>query len=71
MDDLFADVRFALRNFRRVPTFFSLVMGILALGIGVSVSIFSLVDGVLVRPAALRGSATSRHANELRTQAAV
>jgi predicted RNase H-like HicB family nuclease len=50
MDALFADVRYALRSFRQAPAFFSLVIGILALGIGVSVSVFSLVDGVLVRP---------------------
>jgi predicted permease len=50
MDALFADVRFALRSFRQAPAFFALVIGILALGVGISVSVFSLVDGVLVRP---------------------
>ncbi|MBV8865129.1 MAG: ABC transporter permease, partial [Acidobacteriaceae bacterium] len=40
----------AVRTFRQAPGFFSLVIGILALGIGASVSIFSLVDGILLRP---------------------
>ncbi len=50
MDALFSDLRYALRSFRQAPAFFSLVIGILALGIGASVSIFRLVDGVLLRP---------------------
>jgi putative ABC transport system permease protein len=50
MDAFLADVRFALRAFRQAPAFFSLVIGILAIGVGVSVSAFSLVDGILVRP---------------------
>lgn len=50
MDTVFADLRFAFRGFRQAPAFFSLIIGILALGIGASVSVFSLVDGVLVRP---------------------
>jgi predicted permease len=50
VETLFADLRYALRSFRQTPAFFSLVIGILALGIGTSVSIFSLVDGVLLRP---------------------
>ena len=50
MDAFLADLRYALRSFRQTPAFFSLVIGILALGIGSSVSIFSLVDGILLRP---------------------
>ena len=50
MTGLFVDFRYALRSYRQAPAFFSLVIGILALGIGISVSVFSLVDGVLVRP---------------------
>lgn len=45
-----ADLRYVLRSLRQSPAFFALVIGILALGIGTSVSIFSLVDGVLLRP---------------------
>ena len=50
MNGFFADVRYALRHYRQSPAFFALVTGILALGVGISVSIFSLVDGILVRP---------------------
>jgi hypothetical protein len=50
MDALLADVRYTLRSFRREPAFFSFVTGILAFGIAASVSMFSLVDGVLLRP---------------------
>ncbi len=49
-DNLLADLRYALRSFRQAPFFYSLVIGILALGIGTSVSVFSLVDGILLRP---------------------
>ncbi|MGA8027141.1 MAG: ABC transporter permease [Bryobacteraceae bacterium] len=50
MDALLGDLRYALRSFRQAPAFFALVTGILALGIAASVSVFSLVDGVLLRP---------------------
>jgi hypothetical protein len=35
---------------RHSPGFYGLVLGILALGIAASISVFSLVDGVLLRP---------------------
>jgi len=44
------DLRFAGRMLRRAPVFYSLVVGILAAGIAATVSLFSLVDGVLLRP---------------------
>lgn len=47
---MFADLRYAFRNFRLAPAFFTLVVCILALGIAATVSIFSLVDGILLRP---------------------
>ena len=47
---MLSDVRYAFRTFRRAPGFYSLVVAILGLGIAFSVSIFSLVDGILVRP---------------------
>ncbi len=50
MNDFFSDVRHSFSGFRRAPLFFLLMIGILALGIAVSVSLFSLVDGVLLRP---------------------
>jgi hypothetical protein len=44
------DLHFTARMFARSPFFYSLVIGILALGITASVSLFSLIDGVLLRP---------------------
>ncbi|HXB69877.1 MAG TPA: ABC transporter permease [Candidatus Acidoferrales bacterium] len=67
MNTLFGDIRYAIRAMRQSPGLYGLVLGILALGIAASVSVFSLVDGVVLRPlpyrdagrlVALRASAT-------------
>ena len=50
VESLFQDVEYALRSFRRTPTLFALIISILALGIATSVAVFSLVDGLLLRP---------------------
>jgi predicted permease len=50
MTDFLADVRLSIRSMRRSPGFYFLVLGILGLGIGASVSVFTLVDGVVLRP---------------------
>lgn len=44
------DLRFALRQFRKAPAFVAVVVTIVALGIAASTAIFSVVDGVLLRP---------------------
>ena len=44
------DVTFALRQFRRSPGFAIAVIVTLALGIGATTAIFTLVDGILLRP---------------------
>ena len=44
------DVRYALRLFRRNPMFVTLAVVALGLGIGANTAIFTLVDGVLLRP---------------------
>jgi len=48
--DLRLDVGHAFRAFRRSPGFAALVTLILALGIGTSTAVFSVVNGVLLRP---------------------
>jgi putative ABC transport system permease protein len=45
-----ADLRYALRALRRNPAFAAAAIGTLALGISVNTTIFSVVDGVLLRP---------------------
>jgi hypothetical protein len=50
MNGILADVRLAVRSFRRAPGFYSVVVAILGLGIASSVAIFALLDGILLRP---------------------
>ncbi|MGD2122896.1 MAG: ABC transporter permease [Gemmatimonadota bacterium] len=46
---LLRDVRFGLRTLRKRPLFTVLVVGTLGLGIGASTTVFSLVDGILLK----------------------
>lgn len=49
-DDVWQDVVFATRTLRRRPGFGMMAAGVLALGIGASTTIFTVVDAVLLRP---------------------
>src|SRR5215831_1790346 len=44
------DVRFSLRSIRRTPAITLAVIATLAIGIGANVTIFSVVNGVLIKP---------------------
>ena len=50
MTGLWNDVRFGLRGLFRSPTFTAITIGTLALGIGATTAIFSVVNGVLLKP---------------------
>ncbi|GMR23329.1 MAG: ABC transporter permease [Acidobacteriota bacterium] len=49
MNDWLLDVRFTLRSLGRNPSFTAIVVVTLALGIGATTAIFSVVEGVLLR----------------------
>ena len=50
VESILSDVRYALRTLRRAPAFAAVVVITLALGVGATTAMFSLVDGILLRP---------------------
>jgi len=50
MSNLLQDIRFAIRSLSRVPGFSLTVIVSLALGIGANTLVYSLVDGLVLRP---------------------
>jgi putative ABC transport system permease protein len=50
MSPLVQNLRFAFRQLRKAPAFSLTIVLTLALGIGATTAIFSLVEGVLLRP---------------------
>ena len=50
MRTLLADLRYAVRLMSRIPSFSIAVVSVLALGIGATTTIFSMVNAVLLRP---------------------
>ena len=50
IETLLRDFRYGLASVRRAPGFSAVVVGVLALGIGANVAMFSVVDAVLLKP---------------------
>ena len=50
MNDFGRDLRYALRQLRRTPAFSLVVLATLGLGIGSNAAIFSVFNGLLLRP---------------------
>jgi predicted permease len=54
VEDFFQDVRYALRTLRQRPGFAAVALLSLALGTGATTVMFSLIDGVMLKPFAYR-----------------
>ena len=54
VDDVFADLGYAIRMMRRAPGFTIAAVVSIALGIGANTAIFGLIDMLLLRPVAVR-----------------
>lgn len=62
MEDLVADLRYAVRALRRTPGFTITIIVVLALGIGANSAMFSLVDRLFLRePAGVVDPQALRH----------
>src|SRR6185503_1614325 len=50
LDNLRNDLRYAVRSYAKAPAFTVIILTTLALGIGASTAIFSMVNGILLQP---------------------
>ncbi len=55
-DSILADLKFAFRRLRKSPGFAATVLLTLAIGIGANTTVFSVVNGILLKPLPYPGS---------------
>jgi putative ABC transport system permease protein len=65
VDNLRHDLRYAVRSYAKAPSFTLVILLTLALGIGASTAIFSLVNGILLQPLPLPEPGRLVYANEV------
>ena len=65
IENLRHDVRYAVRSYAKAPSFTLVILMTLALGIGASTAIFSLVNGILLQPLPLPEPGRLVYANEI------
>ena len=56
IESLIFDIRYALRQLRRQPSFTVVAVLVLGLGIGANIAVFSVIDRLLFEPLPFRGS---------------
>lgn len=54
LESIWADIKYALRQFWKARGFTTIVVGTLGLGVGLNVALFSILDGMLLRPLPVR-----------------
>jgi putative ABC transport system permease protein len=64
LDNLIQDLRYAVRSYAKAPSFTVTILVTLALGIGASTAIFSMVNGILLRPLPLPDPDSLVYVNE-------